>query len=1298
MKKQVAFILSLCILLSSVVIQTEIIANAYTFEKEVNMAYTGVLYDTNNGYRECRLNINKINFSNIDESTFRGHIYLQAGNYASEYDYDITNGKITEHDDFSFTCVIELPGKGFNKPAFTITIHPLSGNANGTFSGELFSLYVDFTMTGSKMKYYADCFPYEIEDMKLCMKLSYLAYENDTDNQLNEAELNPIPPLLLTKLTEKFHRPVMQYNYKEAFSIKDNEAEAAKNNVAYTVTSRENADGTIDIFAIIRGTLNDEWVGNVEITGTEYNPKPEHDNFYKAAESIQQGIKNYYDTLDDFYTADKINLIITGHSRGAAVANIYASQALREIKDNHNYYEDIPTFNKVVAYTFACPNVAKHSVTNSYYYGSIYNFVFSEDIVPNVPLTNPTDGWDYWKFGRVYSFPFSYITNTLGSLNGIEGLLFTNSLINKNAKKEINNVFSYWKNVDDYYNKELYHVPFDGNNITIYDFLHNSLGKLNSKSEKTISISSKSLEQYGKNYPQLLPLVLCSLRNATTIIACHHQITYYTLIYLLNNGSNGFNLLTYEVITNSNRSAITNNETRRATRDAITYNTTEVNRLTAFANSNDNNDILEWDLTDPSSWEGVTWDNNGNVTKIDFTYKWLQGSLDVSGFTSLTKLNVYANMLTSINVDNCTALTSLDCSYNPLSSGLDLEDCTALTELYCDGCSLNTLDISDLTDLETLSCSFNNLTALDFSANTELEHLACCYNYLDTHRGGTLHTELLALRNGGAYVNYYPQRVPDNATFNTAELNALKTFALSNDNNDILDWLDENDNIDTDKLQNNVLFEYDGTEYRVVAIDIAETEVTGSLNLSALTKLEELYCERTGLTSLNVNGCTSLEVLSCYGCEIETFNLPSNSTSADSPLYSLDCEYNHIDTTMFTQAIIDNISSKDDYVLEYENQKWEDDSALAAVIEFSQGLNSEDYSEESFEVLSDLLDAYEDYENYLLTQQDIDDIVVDFLTAISDLEPYLKLKLSGDNGTVTTVYDGETQSGSTHSVLFGESVTLTATPDTNYVFDGWYERITQRVYSTDSTYTFPMTTNLDFVARFVKQNAAILSFTNDTGQIVSKIDNTPTEWNDVTTLDDLLPDVPYKLGHVNGRWNYIESEVLTALRAGTDVTITPVYDESDYVYPEAPLPVDGNPVLNLTFTYDETNDIGSFIMGAGLPQNLDIESMGIAFYFKNKNTFVPDNYILNINNKAVVSRFDNTVPDNRYIVNVHRFAEKYNWCARGFVTYRENDVLKIAYSNQMNITNTVQNNRRIAISRSVENELPYHIDVIDDED
>ena len=1279
MKKTISFVLTICLVFSVTLIYTEKTAKAHIFEKQIDMEYTGVLYDVNNGYRNCEFQI-----TSITESTFSGHIYLQAGNYSSTINTNIDNGRITDHDDYCFTCAFELTGNMFNSPSFMITVYPLTGTATGTYGGELFSLYINFTMTGTVLKYYADGFPYRKDDMKLCMELSQLAYNNEGKPNYDVFNEYYYPKALTDTIQARFKNGYCCYNYEDDIYVSDNEIEEAKNNVAFTVTHRDNLDGTVDIFVIIRGTLNDEWQGNLEITGTQYNYQQlEHDNFFKAAESIRAGIKDYYDELRKSFGSSQINLIITGHSRGGAVANIYAKQAV-DVKKGVLNIEDIPSFNKVIAYTFACPNVRK------YYQGiedyrTIYNFCFYEDIVPTVPPTSPIEGWNYWKFGRTYTMPISNIIDST--------IEYSN--INRNISYEVKNALEYWNSVSDYYNKRFYVYNAFGQQIkssTLFNIAYNAMGLIKSKNNKIRFVSCYNLLNEIGFYKDINPLLLMGIKNYKSIGVAHDFVTYNDVINVKNLSGKLFQPISYnEIIGTQLRT-----NTSRANRDAVAYNTLEVQKLTAFANSNDNNDILEWDLTDPSSWEGVTWDSNGNVSEIDFTYKWLQGTLDVSGFTSLTKLKVYANTLSSINIDNCTALTSLDCSYNPLSSGLDLEDCTALTELYCDGCGLNTLDISDLEDLEKLSCSFNNLTVLDFSANTELEHLVCCYNYLDTHRGGALHTALLALRGGGVYVNYYPQAVPDNATFNTAELNALKAFALSNDNNDVLDWLDENDNIDTDKLQNNVLFEYDGTEYRVVAIDIAETEVTGSLNLSALSKLEELYCERTGLTSLNVNGCASLEVLSCYGCETETLNLPSNVTSADSPLYNLDCEYNYIDTTMFTQAIIDNISSKDDYVLEYENQKWEDDSALAAVIEFSQGLNGNDYSESSFSVLSDLIDSYEDYENYLLTQDDIDEITAEFLTAISDLEPYLKLKLSGDNGTVTTVYNGETQSGNTHSILFGESVTLTATPDTNYVFDGWYERITQRVYSTDSTYTFPMTTNLDFVARFVKQNAAILTFTNDTGQIVAKIDNTPTEWNDITTLDDLLPDVPYKLGHVNGRWNYIESEVLTALRAGTDITITPVYDATDYVYPEAPIPVDGNPVLNLAFTYDETNDIGSFIMGAGLPQNLDIESMGIAFYLKNKNTFVPDNYILNINNKAVVSRFDRTVPDNRYIVNVHRFAEKYNWCARGFITYHENGALKIAYSNQMNITNTVQNNRRIAISRSVE--FSHNIDTIVDDD
>ena len=64
-------------------------------------------------------------------------------------------------------------------------------------------------------------------------------------------------------------------------------------------------------------------------------------------------------------------------------------------------------------------------------------------------------------------------------------------------------------------------------------------------------------------------------------------------------------------------------------------------------------------------------------------------------------------------------------------------------------------------------------------------------------------------------------------------------------------------------MQNNVLFEYDGSNYRIVAIDISELEITGSLDLTAFAQLKELYCSQTGITSVNVNNCTKLEIIDC---------------------------------------------------------------------------------------------------------------------------------------------------------------------------------------------------------------------------------------------------------------------------------------------------------------------------------------------------------------------------------------------------------------------------------------------------
>ena len=84
----------------------------------------------------------------------------------------------------------------------------------------------------------------------------------------------------------------------------------------------------------------------------------------------------------------------------------------------------------------------------------------------------------------------------------------------------------------------------------------------------------------------------------------------------------------------------------------------------------------------------------------------------IEGCTALTTLYCPYNSITSLDVSGCSALTDLDCYYNELTS-LDVSGCTALTHLVCAYNQLTSLDVSTCTALTYLVCSTNNLTSLN---------------------------------------------------------------------------------------------------------------------------------------------------------------------------------------------------------------------------------------------------------------------------------------------------------------------------------------------------------------------------------------------------------------------------------------------------------------------------------------------------------------------------------------------------------------------------------------------------------
>lgn len=455
-------------------------------------------------------------------------------------------------------------------------------------------------------------------------------------------------------------------------------------------------------------------------------------------------------------------------------------------------------------------------------------------------------------------------------------------------------------------------------------------------------------------------------------------------------------------------------------------------------------------------------------------------------------------------------------------------------------------------------------------------------------------------------------------------------------------------------------------------------------------------CTTNGSTNHNCSICTATksEVIPATGHNYASIVTPATCTTEGYTTYTCSgCNNSYVDNKIAatghnyeSEVVAPTANSKGytkhtcsacgDSYTDNETGFASDDSALTAAIASANSLVAEDYSTESFNALASVCDDSASVKAGANSQSDIDNATSEILSAISALEPYLNLSVKAKNGTASVAYGDTTGGAGKYAMLFGTQITLTATANDGYVFEGWYETTTKRIFSTDATYTFVITSNTDFEAKFVKENGATLTFTNKSGQIVKIIDKTVTEWSAITTIASLLPDVPYSYGFTNGRWVYDDATVIASLQAGTDVTIKPEYDATDIENPVIPTPNGDEPVLDLYYSYNTDASKGTFLMATGIPEGCVIESIGVAFYYKTADEFDPTSFTLTLNNKMLTSKFTDINEDNTYIVNVGQsFLAKYNWAAKGYVTYYDADGnLKTAYTNQINLNGIEKTN------------------------
>lgn len=312
-----------------------------------------------------------------------------------------------------------------------------------------------------------------------------------------------------------------------------------------------------------------------------------------------------------------------------------------------------------------------------------------------------------------------------------------------------------------------------------------------------------------------------------------------------------------------------------------------------------------------------TEENKGGLTSLDLSANLKLTSLDCS-YNNLTSLLLPPSSSSSpyrYAPDNTTDGASwqstvptvlraaaatdqtltIDCSNNNLTT-LDVSGCTALTELDCYYNRLTTLDLSHNPNLIYLSCHFNQLTELNVTNCTAMEEIGCFNNQLTSLDL----SDCTALTGLGCSDNNLQSLNVDNCTL-LEELycntNSLTQLNLSNNTN--LQYLRCKENnltsIDVSKLtrlvdlicNGNSIASLDVTKNSALSLLICYENKIKTLDLSANTELTQLSCFDNLLTGLNTANCTKLTIMGCGNNLITSIDVSNNTA-----LTELYCDYN----------------------------------------------------------------------------------------------------------------------------------------------------------------------------------------------------------------------------------------------------------------------------------------------------------------------------------------------------------------------------------------------------------------------
>lgn len=230
----------------------------------------------------------------------------------------------------------------------------------------------------------------------------------------------------------------------------------------------------------LSGSNSEQWNSNFDPYGLErkqsYAGDSEkgvtHLGFADARDYVYGYLKNY---INQYCSSYDVKLLITGHSRGAAAANLLAAKIIKEKNISGKNIDE----KNVYTYTFATPNNTSAPDIEDPMYDRIFNIVNPEDLITKLM---PVE-WGFGKYGTTYSFvsksncePISYNYEYLDGmktyysnycdneyLNFNDGELPTDILMDKLSNEA--------SSLDEYYNKKM--LEGTSYETTLFGFLKN---------------------------------------------------------------------------------------------------------------------------------------------------------------------------------------------------------------------------------------------------------------------------------------------------------------------------------------------------------------------------------------------------------------------------------------------------------------------------------------------------------------------------------------------------------------------------------------------------------------------------------------------------------------------------------------------------------------------------------------------------------------------------------------------------------------------------------------------------------